>query len=203
MKQYRETATYLAELKRYNALAKKADRYMRNLEKLADQPGYKNIKKYAYAKAAKMIEGWTPPGSKNKKPRWQRNTPEDTRTLKAKIKDIESFIQMPTATKRGIDRIYKKRVETINKRYKTNFTWQQLAEFFDSTMPDKTFDKYGSKTVLIALGKIQHNRDEVIEKFKSHEPVHLKIDDNAKVQETTQKLLQYHKKNLSKILNEG
>lgn len=201
MKQYRETSTYLKELKRYNALAKKADRYMRNLEKLAEQPGYKNVKKYAYAKAEKMIEGWTPPGSKNKAPRWQRNAPADTRTLKAKIKDIESFIQMPTATKRGIDRIYKKRADTINKKYGTSFTWQELAEFFDSGMPDKTFDKYGSKTILIAIGKIQHNRDEVVDKLKNHEPVHLKIDDNEKVNYTTKNLLQYYKKDLNKILN--
>ena len=201
MKQYRETSTYSQELKRYNALAKKADRYMRNLEKLSEQPGYKNVKKYAYAKAEKMIEGWTPPGSKSKAPRWQRNTPADTRTLKAKIKDIEDFIQMPTATKRGIDKIYKKRVETINKKYGTNFTWQELAEFFDSSMPDKTFDKYGSKTVLIAIGKIQNNQDTVVEKLKNHEPVHLKIEDDEKVKQVTDKLLRYHKKSLQKILS--
>lgn len=201
MKQYRDTPEYRAQLKYYNKIAKKADRMMRNLEKLSTQPGYKNVLKYAYAQAERAIESWTPPGSKAKAPRWQRNTPADTRTLKAKIKDIEAFISKPTATKRGIDKIYKKRAETINKKYGTNFTWQELAEFFDSKLPDKTFDKYGSKTVLIAIGKIQNNADSVVKKMQEHKPVHIKIDGDEKVRQTTNNLLHYYKKDLNKILN--
>ena len=201
MKQYRSTSEYLQLLKQYNKLAKKADRQMRNLEKLSKEPGYGSVLKYAYAKAEKMISGWTPSGSKTKAPRWQRNTPADTRTLKAKIKDIEAFVNMPTATKRGIDKVYKKRAETINKKYGTNFTWQQLAEFFDSKLPDKTFDKYGSKTILISIGKIQKNADDVVDKMKQHEPVHLKIDNDEKVRQTTNTLLRYYKKDLAAILN--
>lgn len=200
MQQFRETSEYKAQLRYYNKIAKKADRMMRNLEKLSTQPGYQNVLKYAYAQAEKMISGWTPPGS-DKKPRWQRNTPADTRTLKAKIKDIETFISKPTATKRGIDKIYKKRAETINKKYGTNFTWQELAEFFDSKLPDKTFDKYGSKTVLISIGKIQHNEEEVVSKLKTHQPVSLYIDDDEKVKQTTATLLRYYKKDLQTILN--
>lgn len=203
MEQYRETEAYRAALKRYNALAKKADRYMRNLEKLSEQPGYRNVKQYAYAKAKKMIESWTPPGKQHKAPRWQRNTPADTRTLNAKIKDIESFIDMPTATKGGITRIYKQRAETLNKKYKAygvHFTWEDLAEFFDSGMADKTFNKYGSDTVLISIGTIQKNQDEVVLKMQQHEPVHLRIEGDEKVRQTTDKLLRYYKKDLKKIL---
>ena len=203
MRQYRETEAYRAALKEYNALAKKADRYMRNLEKLSEQPGYRNVKKYAYAKAKKMIEGWTPPEKQDKAPRWQRNTPADTRTLKAKINDIKSFLDMPTATKRGITRIYKQRAKTLNEKYKkygVHFTWEDLAEFFDSGMADKTFNKYGSDTVLISIGTIKKNEDEVVKKLTEHEPVHLKIEGDEKVRQTTEKLLRYYKKDIRKVL---
>lgn len=220
MKQYRESEKYLNLLSKYNKLAKKADRRMRNLEKLAREPGFESVVKYAYARAFRDILQWSPeiygPPKKGKfymvedmqgdqlmasrAPRWQRNTPMDTRSLKAKIKDIENFLAMKTSTKRGILGVYKKRVDAINSRYGTSFTWQELAEFFDSGMRDKT-EKYGSKTVLYAIAKIQNSRDDIVEKFKQHQPVHLKIEGDEKVKQTVDALLRYYKKDLSKILN--
>ena len=169
MQQYRETLKYTAALREYNKLAKKADRRMRELERFSRWEGYENILKYAYAKAAKMIDQWTPPGAKpDKKPRWQRNTPADTRTLKAKIKDIEAFLAMPSSTKQGIDKIYKKRAESINnaewaKGYNLKFTWEDLAKFFNSKLGEKAMNQYGSKTTLLAIGTIKANKKKVLD----------------------------------------
>ena len=44
-KQYKESAKYLALLKQYNKLAKKADRRMRELERFSRYEEFKNIKK--------------------------------------------------------------------------------------------------------------------------------------------------------------
>ena len=146
-------------------------------------------------------------------PRWQRNTPMDTRSLKAKIKDIENFLSMKTSTKSGILDVYKKRVDTINKRYGTSFTWQDLAEYFDTGLKDKT-DKYGSKTVLLAIGRIQKSKDQVLKDFMNHKPTSMKIADETytdasgkevkygtAVEQRVNTLLRYYKKDLTQILN--
>lgn len=202
MRQYRETDEYKRLLKQYNAMAKKADRQMRNLEKLSKEPGFENVLKYAYERAKKDIKSWTPPGGKisEHSPRWQRNVPLDTRSLKAKMKDIERFSSSPTATKRGIVQTYKNKVDAINKKYGTNFTWQQFQEFFDTGLREKTADKYGSQTTLYAIAKIQANKALVLKNFQEHKPTHLMIDDDIKVKDTINKLLHYYKKDLTDVL---
>lgn len=200
-KQSQETLMYRKYLKEYNKKAKAADRKMRELERFSRYDEFKSIKKYAYAKAEKMIEGWTPPGSKSDKPRWQRNAPADTRTLKAKIKDIDEFLNMKTSTVTGVKEVYKKRAQTINERYGTNFTWQQLATFFEEHgMADKTFDKYGSKTVLVSFGKIQKKKATALSAIQKFNDQHKKIDDNAVVQETVKGMLQGYGVELSALL---
>lgn len=185
----------------YNKLAKKADRRMRQLERFSRYDEFKNILNYAYRNAAKAIEReWTPPGSTEKSPRWQRNLPMDTRSLKAKIKDIENFLDKKTSTVTGVISVYKKRADTINRKYGTKFTWQELANYFDTGFAEKTNDKYGSKTVLVAIGVIQKNKDEVVQALEEKTPMHIQVDDIA-VQQTVNNFLHYYKKDLSNILN--
>ena len=186
---------------KYNKLAKKADRRMRQLERFSRYDEFENILNYAYRNAAKAIEReWTPPGSKEKLPRWQRNMPMDTRSIKAKIKDIENFLDKKTSTVTGVISVYKKRADTINRKYGTQFTWQELANYFDTGFAEKTNDKYGSKTVLVAIGVIQKNKDEVVQALEEKTPMHIQVDDIA-VQQTANNFLHYYKKDLSNILN--
>ena len=186
-------------LKQYNKLAKKADRRMRELERFSRYEEFDKILNYAYKKAAKDIASWSPPGP-DKKPRWQRNTPMDTRSLKAKMRDIENFLEKKTSTVTGVISVYKKRADTINEKYKTNFTWQELANYFDTGFADKTSDKYGSKTVLMALGVIQHQKQEVVNALEQKVPMHIQVDDIS-VERAANNFLKYYKKDLSKILN--
>ena len=162
-------------LKQYNKLAKKADRRMRELERFSRQPEMQSILNYAYRTAAYDIEKWTPPGAQDRAPRWQRNVPLDTNSLKAKIKDIEKFLKKPTSTMTGVVKIYKKRAETINKRYGTSFTWQSLANYFESGIAEKS-SKYGSKTVLVAIGKIQKSKQEVLQALDAKVPANVQVD---------------------------
>lgn len=200
-KQSNDTILHRKYLKEYNRLAKKADRRMRELERFSRWEGFENIKEYAYKLAAKMIEKWTPPGSKNEKPRWQRNEPLDTRTLKAKIKDIELFLSMKSSTITGIKDIYKKRAETINERYGTNFTWQNLASFYeDGGIADKTFDKYGSKTVLVAYGKIQRKKRVALRLIEDFNEKHEKISGNVVIEEIVNEMLKGYGLQLETLL---
>ena len=198
-KQSKRTLKYDEVLAQYNKLAKKADRRMRELERFSRYEEFENILNYAYKAAVKNIEAWSPPGS-DKKPRWQRNAPMDTRSLKAKIKDIENFLNKKTSTVTGVISVYKKRADTINKKYGTSFTWQQLANYFDTGFAEKTNDKYGSKTVLMAIGQIQKSKTEVVKALEDKTPMHLQVDDIS-VQRAANNFLHYYKKDLSQILN--
>lgn len=200
--------------KQYNKLAKKADRRMRELERFSRNEEFKSILNYAYRTAVRDITQWTPPGRRTKtykwdedtyyegpeKPRWQRDTPMDTNSLKAKIKDIERFLRKPTSTMTGTVKIYKKRTETINKKYGTQFTWQQLADYFESGIPDKANGQYGSKTVLIAIGEIQKNKKEVIDSLAKNITPHIQVDD-ASVQNAVNGLLANHGYKLEDVLD--
>lgn len=191
---------YDAYLRQYNKLAKKADRRMRELERFSRHEEFKSILNYAYRQAAYDIEKWTPPGTKDKAPRWQRNAPADTNSLKAKIKDIERFLNKPTSTMSGTKKIYMKRTETINKKYGTDFTWQNLANYFESGIPDKLGDKYGSKTVLVAIGQIQKNKSEVLKALKENVDTHIQVD-NVAVEHTINGILADYGYELNDILN--
>lgn len=200
-KQSKDTILHRKYLKEYNKLAKKADRRMRELERFSRWEGFENIKEYAYKSAAKMIEKWTPPGSKNENPRWQRNEPLDTRSLKAKIKDIETFLSMKSSTITGIKDIYKKRAETLNKRYGTDFTWQNLAAFYEGGgLADQTFDKYGSKTVLVAYGKIQRKKKVALQLIQDFNDKHERVSRNAVIEETVNEMLKGYGLELETLL---
>ena len=212
-KQSKQTAKYKEALKTYNKLAKKADRRMRELERFSRYPEFKSILNYAYRSAVRDISAWTPPAQKTeiyqydkdtvisapKKPRWQRNTPMDTRSLLAKIKDIEKFLRKPTSTMTGTKKIYMKRTETINKKYGTEFTWQSLADYFETGMAEKG-ESYGSKTMLKAIGVIQKNKDEVLKALKEKTEITLTVP-SMKVDYTIKELLKNQGLELEQLLN--
>ena len=198
-KQSKTTDKYQEALKTYNKLAKKADRRMRELERFSRYPEFKSILNYAYASAAHDIQAWTPPGQKQKSPRWQRNTPLDTRSLLAKIKDIEKFLRKPTSTMTGTKNIYIKRTETINRKYGTEFTWQSLADYFETGMAEKG-ESYGSKTMLKAIGVIQKNKDEVLKALKEKTEITMTIP-SMKVENTVKELLKNQGLDIEQLLN--
>ena len=200
-KQKNETQTHQDYLKEYNRLAKKADRRMRELERFSRYKEFEGILNYAYRGAKKAIAKYTPPGYEDKQPRWQRNAPLDTRTLKAKINDIENFLNKPTSTVTGTIKIYKKRTATINKKYGTKFTWQQLANYFETGgLSEKGTDKYGSKTLLKSVGIIQANKKKALDIIAQKSEDHIQVDD-IKVENTVNNLLLEYGKDLKAILN--
>lgn len=198
-KQSKETEAYKIALAEFKKKAKKADKYLRELERFSRYEEFESILNYAYRTAQRDIEAWTPPGVKHDKPRFQRDIPTDTRTLQAKIRDIERFLNKPTAKISGIKKIYIKRTQTINKKYGTNFTWQSLASYFDSGMNEK-LEGYGSKTVLKALGVIQKNKEEVLDILKEKTANTIQVDD-AKVNYTIKEILKEQGLKLEDILN--
>lgn len=152
----------------YRRLSKTADQRLVRLEKLTSEEGFKTATQWAYARAEKDIEKWS--GDGKGKPRFNRNMPTNETQLKAKINDIRTFLQAPSSTKQGITDVYKKKADTVNKKYGTNFTWEDLAKFYLKGMNKKLEKEGGSDTILRAIGIIQsakHPEELVAEAWKN------------------------------------
>lgn len=207
-KQNNDTKLHQKYLAEYNKLAKKADRRMRELERFSRYKEYENITEYAYKVAKHDIEKYNPPGSKPRAPRWQRNEPMDTRTLKAKIADINKFLKMKSSTVTGVRKIYENRAKALNKIAKENgeepnFTWQELADFFEMGLWDKGKDKYGSATLLISIGVMKKKKKEVADYIKNKSKDNIQISDDIVVNETINKLLKDNKKDIKKLMSKN
>ena len=147
-------------------LAKVADQRLVRLEQMANEEGYQSAQRWAYHSAMLDLEKWNY-GRVGDKMRYNRNLPTEKdlsgehgkayeQQLQQRIADMENFINAPTSTRAGIMSNFKGRVDTINERYGTNFTWDTLASYFNRGMDDKISKTIkGSKTALRAIGKIQ------------------------------------------------
>lgn len=153
----------------HRRLAKQADQRLVRLEKLAEKEGYEGALTYAYGLAVKDAEHF---GSTSEKKRFNIAPPKNKKQLQAKINDMIRFLNSPTSTKGGIDKVYKKRTATINEKMGTNYTWQELGRFWESKK-DSFKEKWDSSLILKSIGRLQKHADTIkaeIEEFgKKHE----------------------------------
>lgn len=181
------TSRYEDALKEYRRLAKKADQRMVRLEKLSQQPGYKSVKQFAYARAKRDIEAWQG-GKKQQNPRFNTAPPATTQALEAKIRDIKRFLEAPSSTKASIKKIYEKGVKTTNERYGTDFTWEDLAIYFETQQAKNNAARYGSKTLIKALAIVKNIGPDP-EAIKEAKKKHTVLSDDAVVDEIAHRLL--------------
>ena len=203
---------YAALVKEYRTLAKRADQRLVRLEKYAQQEKYANIKQYAYAKAQRDIRSW----SGEKATRFNTKPPSSINSLQAKINDIKNFLQSATSSIKptadnvvrnekgqiiggGIDLTYQKRADTLNQKYGTDVTWENVGSIFESTLYKKLSKKYSSKTAVRVIGKLQGNEKKVVKSFKKHEPVNIRISGELPLEEAVNKTLRYYKKDISSL----
>lgn len=177
-------------VKEYRKLAKRADQRLVRLEALSRSSKYENVLKYAYRVAAKNIESY---GQVKNRPRFNTKPPENSNTLQAKINDIKHFLESISSTKKGIVSVYEKRADTLNKNMglkgDDKFTWQELADFFQSKSYEKLESLFGSKTVFDTIGKIKKNLPEIAKAIKENQKI--KVAD-WKVNSTINKMIAEH-----------
>lgn len=198
------TDKYKALVKEYRKLAKRADQRLVRLEKYAtEKPGLGNILQYAYRRAKRDIRSWS---GDTERPRFNTKPPSNTNTLKAKIADIKNFLNAQTSMigsaekGTGILGTYQKRVDTINERYGTNFTWESLAKFYDSGISKKLDEKIkDSQTLMRSIGQIQDHEDEIKEAINNNEEVHIDVDDPVVEFEVNKILEDYGIKDISQL----
>lgn len=186
----------------YRRLAKTADQRMVRLEKASEQKFFHVATQWAYAKATRDILKWIPPGD-NKSTKLRFNTkPPEGEDLIAKINDIKSFLSSPTSTKQGIINVYKKRADTVNKRYGTKFTWQQLAKYYESGQAELWDAKFGSKTALRTIGVMQRNKKKIKDAITKADKKDVRINakDKGMLQKTVNQALKENDLNIGDLL---
>ena len=182
----------------YRRLAKTADQRMVRLERAAEQKYYKPATQWAYARAQKDLQKWAQPGKDQKVLRWNTKLPKGE-DLIAKINDIKTFLESPTSTKKGITEVYKKRADTVNKKYGTKFTWQQLAKYYDSGQASLWDSKFGSKTALRTIAELQKNKKRLIKDITDADAKDIRVD-NKVLEKTVQRALKDQGLNVKDLL---
>ena len=145
---------YIQAYVKYKKEAKQADQRLVRLEALSHEKHFHGVLEFAYKRAVKDIQAWG--GDK----RFNTAPPRTVTELEAKIADIEHFLSRPTSKKSTIIQTYKKRANTINnkpyiKSLGVKFTWEEIANYYESNAAEKNDTKYGSKTVLRALAVLK------------------------------------------------
>lgn len=165
--------------KEYKDLARTANRRMRNLERMAEKPEYKSVLGYAYRNAMEDLKGL---GELTKGNRFStditRMSAEETdiRHLTALISTAKSFLESPSSTKTGIDKVYSRRAETINRKYNSNLSTDDLKTFFETTYWKKLSNNLGSQTAMIIIGKIQEKSENIVSEVEEARSRHKRIN---------------------------
>lgn len=155
----------------YHRLAKSADQRLVRLEKAAEEENYGHATEWAYARAMRDIKAWSGDEAK----RFNTAPPKTKAQLLAKIEDIKTFLESPTSTKKGIKETLQKRANTLNERYGTNFSWDDVGTFFESKLHDKIDFNMSSSTKLKAIGKIMEKGDDIKKELEKKKKQHKKI----------------------------
>lgn len=166
---------YETLVKEYRKLAKTADQRLVRLERYQYEPGYENVMSYVYKRAIRDIQSFNGDTAF----RFNTKPPSDIRTLKAKMNDIIVFLNSPTSTKTGIQRVYQTKANTINENWGTNFTWQDLAIFYGQGYFEKLDAKFGSATAMIMFQKVEKDWNKLKDKIETASYNHAKVSSKA------------------------
>ena len=185
-----------SDLQYYKRLAKVADQRLVRLEQLSTQPGFEKVTKFAYDKAMRDLELYGGGKRFNTKPPLNKDGTVDNRLLSEKLADMRAFLSSVTSTKQGIVSVYTERAKTFNTQFGTNYSWQDLADFYQSGDADKALQAASSATVQKAIGKIQHAKEQMLKEMNKNAKVTLDKEDKI-VYSKAMDLLKSDKLNLS------
>ena len=150
-------ASYKELLKEYRKLAKRADQRLVRIEAAAHQKQYENIKSFAYRNAMRDIHVYSGKDAK----RFNTRPPETLGALQRKVNDINNFLQMKTSTIKGTREVMKKRVDTINREYGSDFTLNDWKKLTDSGILGQLKTNYGSPVSIEIIATIKKDRKQL------------------------------------------
>lgn len=144
----------------FKQLAKAADQRLLRLEELAKQEGFEPVMDYAYQGAMYNIQRMrNDPNAKRFNVALPKNKDGSINkaALHARINAVKQFLESPTSMKSGILKVYKRRADKMNKDMGTDFTWQELASYFEKERYAKEdLDAIASDVILKAVSRIRN-----------------------------------------------
>lgn len=166
-------------------LAKVADQRLVRLEQAAAKdPNKEAYLKYAYANAAhdiktlRSLQGSTKIRFNTVVPK-NKDDESNQIALKTRINAVTRFLEDVTSTQQGIKKVYINRVQTINAKYGTNFTWEDLRNFFERGGFEQFDSKYGSDAILRAIGVMQRREPKAVDDMKKKRHIDKKVSDDV------------------------
>lgn len=187
----------------YKKLARKADDRLRALEKLSEQPNFKNVKNFAYNDAMRDIQYW---GGKNRYGKGKRSYANlSNRQLNAKIRDIKKFLRARTTTKKEIIKLYQKRSDKLNDKLglegSERLTWDEWADFWRSELYQEMIKYFkDSDTVVDIVAQFVRNKDVILDAIKKRRYKNVHVEPEFLENETV-KFLHKHKTQFSDLLS--
>lgn len=154
-------------VKEYKRVAKKADRQLRNLEALAENELYSGVLDFSYRNAMHDIHKKFGDDTNRFDKSLTAIEQLTTNELRSMIAKAKMFSNSTSSTKRGIDRLYKQRAETLNKKYGTHLTWQQLWHYFNDTKWEKISDMYYIEIAMKNIAESEKQVTDIDERIKN------------------------------------
>ena len=181
----------------YRTLAKAADQRLVRLEKAAQEPNYGNATQWAYARAQRDIKEWSGEAAT----RFNTKPPASKAQLTRKIEDIRTFLNSPTSAKKGIKESLKKRADTLNKKFGTDFKWDDIGKYFEGNLAKKLEQIYGSKTILRMIAAMQKKKKAIIEAIDKSKKEDIRTpDSNKMVEKMMNKVIKKYGKEVKEFL---
>ena len=155
----------------YRKQIKIANRRLQRLEKLAEQPEYENVLKYAYRNAERDIKELGI-GDISKV---RYRIPENTNKLESALRRVKHFNEdLKTTTKSDIDKVYRRDAVNFNKSFGTNFTWDEVKRFTDAVDWERLKKDRGSAVLQKVIKSIMENKvspDEIQDAIDKHKTI--------------------------------
>lgn len=158
----------------YNKLVSTANKRLQRLEKLSEQKGYEGVKNWAYRLAMADIKALRGSGSTRFPTVSAKSaglTGKEASALILKMrraeKAIQSFKELPTSTKSGIERAYRKQAKTFGenistKEHKVEFSVKELASAFESGLWSQLMHSgFGSDTTRRIIATVKESAQDL------------------------------------------
>ena len=154
---------FKSELREFRILAKRADERLRQIkDNYSKRKGFENMINWAYKKAMRDIKHWSGDDATTFN---QGASKLSLSQLRAKKHDVEEFLKSPTsAIKTTID-LYQRRADTINEKYGTNFTWEELGTVFEDKEQNEFYEK-GAISYLQAVSYMKDNEEALLQSLE-------------------------------------
>ena len=154
-----------AELKDFQKLAKRADERLRQIrDNYSKRKGFENMINWAYKKAMRDIKHW----SGNDATTFNQGASKlSLNQLRAKKHDVVEFLNAPTSKISSTVDLYQRRADTINERYGTNFSWEELGTVFEDKENNDFYQK-GGISYVEAVGYMKDNEEALLRSLEDN-----------------------------------